>query len=70
MSAGLGGIAALGIGLSADTQLPGIGTDLQVTRQADGTIGQGESGSQGEPQGMSRIGEGAWRFSTLKSSGN
>ena len=59
MSASLGGIAALSIGLPADTQLPGIGTDLQVTRQADRTIGQGESGSQGESQGMSGIGEGA-----------
>ena len=59
VSASLGGIAALGIGLPADTQLPGIGTDLHVTRQADGTIGQGESGGQGKPQGMGRIGEGA-----------
>lgn len=59
VSASLGGIAALGIGLPADTQPPGIGTDLHVTRQADGTIGQGESGGQGKPQGMSRISEGA-----------
>jgi hypothetical protein len=59
VSASLGGIAALGIGLPADTQLPGIGTDLQVTRQADGAIGQGERGGQGEPQGMGKIGEGA-----------
>jgi hypothetical protein len=44
VSASLGSIAALGIGLPADTQLPGIGTDLQVTRQADGTIRQGECG--------------------------
>ena len=59
VSASLGGIAALGIGLPADTQLPGIRTDLHVARQADGTIGQGECGGQGEPQGMGRIGEGA-----------
>lgn len=57
--ASLGGIAALGIGLPADTQSPGIGTDLHVARQADGTIGQGKSGGQGESQGMGRIGEGA-----------
>jgi len=57
VSASLGGIAALSIGLPADTQLPGIGTDLHVTRQADGTIRQGESGSQGEPQGMGGIGK-------------
>ena len=59
VSASLGGIAALGIGLPADTQSPGIGTDLHVTRQADGTIGQGEGSGQGKPQGMGRIGEGA-----------
>ena len=35
LSASLGGIAALGIGLSADAEFPEIGTDLQVTRQAD-----------------------------------
>jgi hypothetical protein len=59
VSASLGGIAALGIGLPADTQPPGIGTDLHVTRQADGTIGQGEGSGQGETQGMCRIGKGA-----------
>ena len=59
MSACLSGIAALGIGLPADAQLPGIGTDLHVTCQADGSIGQGECGGQGESQGMDRIGEGA-----------
>ena len=61
VSASLGSIAALSIGLPADTQSPGIRTNLHVTRQADGTIGQGESGGQGKPQGMGRIGEGAGR---------
>lgn len=49
VSASLGGIATLSIGLPADTQSPGIGTNLHITRQADGTIGQGECGGQGEP---------------------
>ena len=51
VSASLGGIAALSIGLPADTQSPGIGTDLHVTRQADGTIGQGEVVVREKPRG-------------------
>ena len=50
VSAGLGGIAALGIRLPADAQLPGIRTDLQVTCEADGTIREREGGRQGKSQ--------------------
>ena len=34
----LGGIAAFGIALPADAQLPGVRTDLHIPRQADGAI--------------------------------
>ena len=53
----LGGIAALGIGLSADAQLPGVGTDLHVTRQADGAIREGQAGGDGSAERVGGIGE-------------
>jgi hypothetical protein len=58
MSVCLGGIAALGIGLAADAQLLGGGTDGDVACQADRTIRQGKRGSQGKTQRMLGIGEG------------
>ncbi len=60
VSASLGGIAALGIGLPADTQPPGIGTDLHVARQADGTIGQGEVVVREKPRGCAGWQRGRW----------
>jgi hypothetical protein len=61
----LGGIAALGIGLSADAQFPEIGTDLQITRQADGAIGEGQADGKGHTEGMSRVREGTGSASRL-----
>jgi hypothetical protein len=42
----LGGIAAFGITLSADAQLPGVRADLHIPRQADGAIREGQAGSE------------------------
>jgi len=58
LAASLGGIATFGIGLSADAQLPGVGVHGDVTRQAEGTIRQGEASGQGEAEGMVGMGEG------------
>ena len=59
LSAGLGGIATLGIRLSADAQLPSIRTNLHVTCQPDGAIGQRERGTQrkSKVRSMIRLGE-------------
>ena len=50
LSAGLVGIASFGIGEPSKTQIPAGGTDLQVTSQADGTIGQAQGGGEGKAQ--------------------
>src|SRR3989304_3204286 len=59
LSAGLGGIATLRIGLSADAQLPSIRTNLHVTRQANGTIRQVQVGGKRKTKAWSviRVGE-------------
>ena len=55
LSAGLNGIAAFGIGLPAKAQLPIVGTDGQIAREADGTIGQGQAGGQRKTKWALRI---------------
>jgi hypothetical protein len=57
--AGLGGIAGFGIRLSADAELPEIGTDLDIASEANGAIGESETHGEGHTEGMSGIGEGA-----------
>lgn len=68
--AGLGGIAALGIGLSADAEFPGIGADGQVTGQADRAIREGQAGGDGSAKWMSRIGKGTGVVRGLLCGGN
>ncbi len=50
LSAGLVGIAGFGIGQPSKAQIPAGGADLQVTSQADGTIGQVQGGGEGKAQ--------------------
>ena len=70
MVTGLGGIAALGIGLSADAQFPGVGANLHVAGQADRAIREGQTGGDGSAERMSRIGEGAGSVRGLCCGGN
>jgi len=67
-AAGLAGIAAFGIALASDAQLPGGRADLQIAGQADTAIGQAEASGEAVAQGMLRVGElaglarqGLWR---------
>ena len=50
MAVSLGSIAALGIALPADAQLPGVRADLHVTRQAVGAIREGQAGGDGSAE--------------------
>ena len=57
--ASLGGIAALGIGLPADAQFPGVGADLHVTGEADGAIRESQADGDGSTERTGGICEGA-----------
>ena len=50
LPAGLGGVAALGVGLPAHAQLPDIRAYLDVARQADGAVWQGQPGGHGKTE--------------------
>lgn len=49
-SARLDGIAGFGIGLSAGAQIPGVRTDLKITRQADGAVRESKGGGKRETE--------------------
>lgn len=51
----LDGISALGVALTSDAQLPGIGTDLEIAGQADAAIWEGKAGGEGITEGMIRF---------------
>ena len=53
----LGGIAAFGIALPADAQLPGVRADLHIPRQADGAIREGQAGGDGSAERVGGIRE-------------
>jgi hypothetical protein len=55
VAASLGGIAALGITLPADAQLPGVGANLHVTRQTDGAIRESQARCEASTERASRI---------------
>lgn len=57
LSARLSGIAALGIGLAAHAQVPGLRIDLSIAREPDGTIRQGERSAERKSNGMVGIGK-------------
>src|SRR5271157_379382 len=57
VAAGLGSIAAFGITLSANAQLPGIRANLHVAGQADGAIREGQTGGERSAEWMSGVRE-------------
>jgi len=59
LPAGLGGIAALGVGLPADAEFPGFGAELGIAGQAGGAIRQVQARGDGISQGVLRPGKGA-----------
>jgi len=48
----LNGIAGFGVGLPAHAEMPGFGTDLGIAGEAGGTIGEGQTGGKGKPEGV------------------
>ena len=50
MAVSLGGIAAFGIALPSDAQLPGVRADLHISRQADEAIREGQAGGDGSAE--------------------